>query len=702
VTEAPRRNRLAREKSPYLLQHAGNPVDWYPWGEEAFAKARAEDKPIFLSIGYSTCHWCHVMERESFEREEIGRILNEHFVAIKVDREERPDVDHIYMTVCQALTGSGGWPLTVLLTPAREPFFAGTYFPPETRFGRPGLKDLLYQIIGAWDGQRDQILTVASQITEAIRPNFAAHPGDRLDEAALRAAFDDLAARHDAEHGGFASAPKFPTPHQLSFLLRWWARSGDQRALAMVESTLQAMRRGGIYDHVGFGFHRYATDRAWRVPHFEKMLYDQALLLAAYAEAFQATGQPLYAGVASEIVAYVARRLTSPEGAFYSAEDADSEGEEGKFYVWTREEIDGVLGPERGALYARAYGIEREGNWVDEAHGTRPGTNIPYLDEDPAAIAGEVSGDLATLARELEACRLLLEEARDRRPRPHRDDKILTAWNGLMAAALAKAARALDRPAYARMAARAIEFLSAKLRRDDSRLLARYREGEAAHLGYLDDYAFVLWARLELYEATFDPSHLREADALAREMDRLFWDGAEGGFFFTGVDAEPLLARTKESYDGAVPSGNSVAALALLRLSKMTGDPFGEERGRAVLDAFSGSVTSHPTGHTFLLAALDLALGPAQEIVITGASDDPEAAAMVREVGRRFLPRAVLLGVTPETLGDLGALVPTLGSFPPIEKKGRAYLCEGYHCGAPRSTAQELAAAFRTAGPASP
>ena len=697
---APARNRLAREKSPYLLQHAGNPVDWYPWGEEAFAKAASEDKPIFLSIGYSTCHWCHVMERESFEREEVGRILNEHFVAIKVDREERPDVDHIYMAVCQALTGSGGWPLTVFLTPAREPFFAGTYFPPETRFGRPGLKELLYQIVGAWESQRDQILTVATQIVEAIRPNFAAHPGARLDEGTMRAALEQLAARYDAEHGGFGTAPKFPTPHQLTFLLRFWARTGDARALAMVEGTLQAMRRGGIYDHVGFGFHRYATDREWKVPHFEKMLYDQALLLDAYVEAYQATGQSLYAGVASEIATYVGRRLTSPEGAFYSAEDADSEGEEGKFYVWTREEIDRVLGADRGELYARAYGIEKDGNWVDEVHGTRPGTNIPHLDQDPARLAEELNGDPAVLALELEACRKALEEARDGRPRPHRDDKILTAWNGLMAASLAKAARALDRPAYAAMAARALEFVSARLVREDGRLLARYRDGEAAHPAYLDDYAFLLRARLELFEATSDPAHLRDAVSLAREMDRHFRDDADGGYFFTGGDAERLLARTKESYDGAIPSGNSVAAVALLRLSKMTGDPWGEARARAVLDAFAGSVAPHPTGHTFLLGALDLALGPAQEIVITGAAGDTEADAMLREVGRRFLPRAVLVRGTPETMGELGTLVPSLRSIPPAGKTATAYVCEGYTCGAPRTTARELAAALRTADPA--
>jgi uncharacterized protein YyaL (SSP411 family) len=697
---APARNRLAREKSPYLLQHAGNPVDWYPWGEEAFAKAASEDKPIFLSIGYSTCHWCHVMERESFEREEVGRILNEHFVAIKVDREERPDVDHIYMAVCQALTGSGGWPLTVFLTPAREPFFAGTYFPPETRFGRPGLKELLYQIVSAWESQRDQILTVATQIVEAIRPNFASQPGGRLDEGTMRSAFEQLAVRYDAEHGGFGTAPKFPTPHQLTFLLRFWARTGDARALAMVEGTLQAMRRGGIYDHVGFGFHRYATDREWRVPHFEKMLYDQALLLDAYVEAYQATGQSLFAGVAYEIAAYVGRRLTSPEGAFYSAEDADSEGEEGKFYVWTREEIDRVLGADRGELYARAYDIEKDGNWVDEAHGTRPGTNIPHLDQDPARLAEELKGDPAAIALELEGCRKTLEEARERRPRPHRDDKILTAWNGLMAAALAKAARALDRPAYAAMAARALEFVSARLVREDGRLLARYRDGEAAHPGYLDDYAFLLRARLELFEATSDPAHLRDAVSLAREMDRHFWDDVDGGYFFTGGDAEPLLARAKESYDGAIPSGNSVAAVTLLRLSKMTGDPWGETRARAVLDAFAGSVASHPTGHTFLLGALDLALGPAQEIVITGAAGDPEADSMLREVGRRFLPRAVLVRGTPETMEELGTLVPSLGSIPAVEKTGTAYVCEEYTCDAPRRTARELAAALRTAGPA--
>ncbi|HKQ19237.1 MAG TPA: thioredoxin domain-containing protein, partial [Candidatus Eisenbacteria bacterium] len=439
-------NRLAGQKSPYLLQHALNPVDWHPWGDEAFQKAAAEDKPIFLSIGYSTCHWCHVMERESFENASIASYLNEHFIAVKVDREERPDVDHIYMTVCQALTGSGGWPLTVVLTPDRRPFFAGTYFPPETRFGRPGLLELLHQLVSAWEDQRGRVDESAAKIVEAIQPEFAGLPGERPGEEILTTAFEHLLQRFDEEHAGFGAAPKFPTPHQLTFLLRYWKRTGDGRALEMVNRTLRAMRRGGLYDQVGFGFHRYSTDREWLVPHFEKMLYDQALLLFAYAEAYQATRDPLFGSVAREIATYVHRDLTSPEGAFLSAEDADSEGEEGKFYVWTEAEIREVLGDEDAALFGRVFGVEAKGNWIDHAIGRMPGTNILHLWADPAALEREFGEEPAALGRRLEEARLKLFEVRGRRPRPYKDDKVLTAWNGLMIAALARASAALEEP----------------------------------------------------------------------------------------------------------------------------------------------------------------------------------------------------------------------------------------------------------------
>ncbi len=690
MTGAPHQNRLAREKSPYLLQHASNPVDWHPWGEEAFEIARREDRPIFLSIGYSTCHWCHVMERESFEQEDVARILNQHFVPIKVDREERPDVDQIYMTVCQALTGSGGWPLTVILTPDRRPFFAGTYFAPDARFGRPGLKDILYQVVAAWEQQRDRVAEAAEQITREIQPQFGGSPGGAMGAETLRLGFDQLASRFDEERGGFGSAPKFPTPHVLTFLLRYWLRTGDPRALEMVEATLQAMRRGGVYDHVGFGFHRYSTDREWLVPHFEKMLYDQALLIIAYVETYQATGNPLYGAVAREIAAYVLRDMTSPEGAFYSAEDADSEGVEGKFYLWRRSEIEVILGAEEAVLYCRAYQIEADGNWRDETTGSIPGTNIAHLDEDPAAIAGELGIEPAELARRLEAARKKLFEARERRVHPHKDDKVLTAWNGLMIAALAKAAQAFDDPSYAKAAERALDFVSAKLVREDGRLLARFRDGEAAYPAYLDDYAFLAWGLLELYEATFAPRHLDAALRLVREMERLFRDPGAGGYFFTGEDGEALLARAKEIYDGAAPSGNSVAALVLLRLGRATGDPGLERSAAAIFEAFSGTASRAPTAHTQLLGALDFALGPAREIVIAGERTDAEARAMVREVEGRFLPRKVLLWNLPSEAKTLHRLAPFVAAQAPIAGAAAAYVCENYACRAPVTSAAEL------------
>jgi len=692
-------NRLAREKSPYLLQHANNPVDWYPWGEEAFDKAAREDKPIFLSIGYSTCHWCHVMERESFEKEEIGRLLSDHFVPIKVDREERPDIDQIYMAVCQGMTGTGGWPLTVLLTPDRRPFFAGTYFPPETRFGRTGLKEILYQILGAWDQQRERVIEAAGQIVDAIRPQLLGSPGEPLDLPTLHLGFEQIASRFDEAHGGFGTAPKFPTPHILTFLLRWWARSEDAVALVMVEKTLQAMRRGGVYDQVGFGFHRYSTDAEWLVPHFEKMLYDNALLLTAYVEAYQATGRPFYGAVAREIATYVLRDLRSPEGAFYSAEDADSEGEEGKFYVWRRDEIEAVLGAEEAAIFCRVHGVETDGNWRDEATGRSAGTNIPHLEEEAEPLAVTLGIVPEELAVRLERAREKLLEARARRVRPHLDDKILLAWNALMISGLAKAGRALGEPAYLEAAEQALAFLTRTLVREDGRLLARYRDGDSAHLAYLDDYAFLAAALLDLYEGTFDPGHLDAAVRLVGDMQRLFWDCDGGGLFFTGEDAESLIARTKEIYDGAMPSGNSVAAEVLLRLGRMTGDESLAARAEELFRAFSGVVSRIPSAHTRLLGALDFALGPTREIVIAAEQEDAEGVAMLRAVGERFLPRTISLWRRSQDAALLEQVAPFTRLQVPVGGQATAYVCENYACSAPVTRAADLA---RSLGALSP
>jgi uncharacterized protein YyaL (SSP411 family) len=666
ASSAPRENRLAREKSPYLLQHARNPVDWFPWGDEAFEKARGEDRPIFLSIGYATCHWCHVMERESFESTDLAAILNSSYVAVKVDREERPDVDHVYMTVCQALTGSGGWPLTVILTPDGRPFFAGTYFPPEARFGRPGLREVLYQVLSAWEGQRERVEDVATQIVDAIRGEFTGTPGERLEPAHLTQGFEHLLQRFDEELGGFGTAPKFPTPHQLTFLLRYWKRTGDGRALDMVERTLRWIRRGGVYDQIGFGAHRYSTDREWLVPHFEKMLYDQALLLLACAEAHQATGDALFASVAREIAAYVARDLTSPEGAFYSAEDADSEGEEGKFYVWTAAEIREVLGPEEAALFARVYGVEEKGNWVDPAGGHLTGTNILHLAGDPSTLAREVGLAPEAMARQLEQNREALLQARSRRPRPLRDDKVLTAWNGLMIAALSKGATALGEPRFAEAASRAMAFVEAHLLRKDGRLLARWREGEAAHLGYLDE-----------------------------DMGRLFWDEAGGGYFFTGSDAPALLARTKEIYDGALPSGNSVAVLVLLRLARMTGRSELESRAEETVRAFSGSVSRLPGAHTQLLGALDFAFGPTREVVVAGSVADAGTRALLAAARSGYTPRTVTLLREPGEAGEaIARLAPFTAAQQPVGGKPAAYVCENFTCAAPVTDPAALASAL--------
>ncbi len=569
------RNRLAGEKSPYLLQHADNPVDWYPWGDEAFAAAREQDKPIFLSIGYSSCHWCHVMEHESFEDEAVARLLNEHFISIKVDREERPDIDNIYMKVCQAMTGSGGWPMTVFMTPGGKPFFAGTYFPKQSKYGRPGMLELVPHMASLWKNDRKRLEQIGEHTTDALGSHAFTGDEQKLSEKLLTTAYSRLEASYDDVHGGFGGAPKFPTPHQLSLLLRYWDRTGDARALEIVGTTLRKMYGGGIYDHLGNGFHRYSTDPMWLVPHFEKMLYDQAMLAIAYLEAHQATGNSFYGEVAEEIFTYVLRDLASPEGAFYSAEDADSEGEEGTFYVWKKDEITEVLGEEDGKIFCERYGVTGSGNFE--------GKNVLHISSETGA--DEVG---------LDTMKEKLLTIRSKRPRPMLDDKILTDWNGLMIAALARGTRVTGDPAYAAAAAKAADFILGGMRTSEGRLLHRYRDGESAIPGYLDDYAFLIWGLIELYEATFDAKWLSEALVLAGGMIELFGDREDGrgGFFFTGRDAEKLIVRTKEVYDGAVPSGNSVAALELLRLGRMTGRTDLESAADALMEEFSGQLAS--------------------------------------------------------------------------------------------------------------
>ncbi len=497
-------NRLITEKSPYLLQHAHNPVDWYPWGEEAFEKARREDKPVFLSIGYSTCHWCHVMERESFEDADVAALLNEHFVSIKVDREERPDIDGVYMTVCQMLTGSGGWPLTVIMTPDKKPFYAGTYFPKQSMSGRPGMMDMLPQLAEAWKSRREELLKSADEITSVLGRSSAMTPGDGPGATEVKAAFGLLERSFDDRHGGFGQAPKFPTPHQLLLCLRHWKRSGDARALEMVEKTLQAMRRGGVYDHLGFGFHRYSTDERWFAPHFEKMLYDQAMIALALIETHQATGKIEYRQVAEEIFTYVIRDMTSAEGAFYSAEDADSEGVEGKFYLWTAEEIRTRLPEAEAKLVIDLFNVKDGGNFEDGGHGA----NILHLTGSMEQNAARLGLDEEKLRKKLEPSLITLFDAREKRVHPYKDDKVLTDWNGLMIAALARAARVIDEPGCLAAAEKAIRFNREKMRTKNGRLLHRYRDGSAGIDGGIDDYAFFIWGLIELYESSFDSAYL--------------------------------------------------------------------------------------------------------------------------------------------------------------------------------------------------
>ena len=722
-------NRLADEKSPYLLQHAHNPVDWYPWGEEAFEKARLEDKPIFLSIGYSTCHWCHVMERESFEDDEVAGLLNDGFVSIKLDREERPDIDGVYMTVCQLTTGQGGWPLTVVMTPDRKPFFAGTYFPKESRHGRIGMTELLPRLAGMWKGRRSEVLQSAESILAAVQEaetalQDAERPGARrgmplgtahvpttgespLGEDTLRRSYEELAGRFDKLQGGFGSAPKFPTPHQFLFLLRYYDRSGEPHALEMVEKTLQTMRRGGIFDHIGFGFHRYSTDSRWLLPHFEKMLYDQALLAMAYTETWLVTKRPEYRQVAEEILAYVLRDMTDPSGGFYSAEDADSEGREGKFYLWTVGELEEVLGDEDAAIVRRVYDLEKRGNFADEATGARTGENIPHLRKPLAEVARELveigkldidAGDDLRVGDEvgvaeralrdrLEAIRARLFAARETRVHPLKDDKILTDWNGLMIAAMSMAGRAFDVAEYTRAAERAADFLLETLRGDQGRLLHRYREGEAAIRATAADYAFLTWGLLELYETTFEVRHLAESLRLHGALVDRFWDEEAAGFFTAAADASDLPVRQKEAYDGATPSANAVAWYNALRLARLTGSPDLEERAARQEAAFARHVRRMPSAYTMWLVALDFRVGPSYEVVIAapdpaeGGRDADGTAAFLDALRTRFLPRAVVLEKPPGPAGDeLARLAPFAAAHAPVDGQAAAYVCTDFAC----------------------
>jgi len=684
-------NRLIKETSPYLRQHAHNPVDWYPWGPEAFGRAQRENKPIFLSIGYSTCHWCHVMAHESFEHPEVARLMNETFVSIKVDREERPDIDNVYMSACQVMTGSGGWPLSIIITPDKKPFFAATYIPRESRFGLIGMMELIPHIRELWATQRGEALSLSNKIATVLQQTSQDTPGEELNEATLELTYEQLAERFDGKHAGFSSAPKFPTPHNLLFLLRYWKRGSNKAALDMVEKTLQAMRCGGIYDHVGFGFHRYSTDSQWLVPHFEKMLYDQAMLAMAYTEAYQATGKEDYGKTAREIFTYVLRDMTTPEGGFCSAEDADSEGEEGKFYLWTQEDVRQALGNEEADFVAQVFNIEKDGNFAEQATRKRSGANILHLRKALGELASDLNLSQQDLQAHLEEIRQKLFAYREKRVHPMKDDKILTDWSGLMIAALAKGAQAFDEPEYAEAARRAADFILGNMRKPDGRLWHRYRDGQAGVEANLDDYAFLVWGLIELYEAIFDARHLDVALELTSDMVRHFWDEDSGGLYLTPDEGESLFVRKKEIYDGAIPSGNSVAMLNLLRLGRITATSDLEEKAARIGRAFSGSVNKLPSAHTQLMVALDFGIGPCYEVVIAGKAQAEGTKAMVKALRTRFLPnKVVLLNPDGRESPEIAKLAEFTKNQPSIDGRATAYVCMNYNCKLPTTDINKM------------
>ncbi len=689
-------NALSGEKSPYLLQHALNPVQWHPWGDAAFALARSLDRPVFLSIGYSTCHWCHVMAHESFEDAEVAALLNESFVNIKVDREERPDIDALYMAVCHAMTGQGGWPLSIVMTPDRHPFFAATYLPKASRHGRLGMLDLIPRIRDVWRDSREEVNASAASVLDHLRSVYAGSRSDQQppDDATLAQAVESLAGRFDADNGGFGEAPKFPSPHNLLLLLRRAARTDSPALRGMVEKTLRSMRLGGLYDHVGYGFHRYSTDARWLLPHFEKMLYDQAMLAWAYVEGWQVSGDPLFRQTAEEVFAYVLRDMTDPDGGFRSAEDADSltdagHMEEGWFYTFTKDELD-CLPDDLAPLAARLFNAEAGGNFADEATGRRSGRNILHLGRPLGAWAAELGMSEEELAIRVEAIRANLFALRAGRKRPHLDDKVLTDWNGLMISALARGARAFDAPQYAEAATRAALFLLARMRDGEGGLLHRYRDGEAAIPGLLDDYAFLIHGLLDLYQATLDLRWLTEALHLQEAQELRFADG-EGGYYFAPLEGDALPVRVRDAVDGAMPSGTSISLLNLLRLARMLGRPDLDARAGMLLEAHAAQVRHMPAAFGMFLCGVDLALGKGGSVVVTGQADAPDTEALLRVLNAHFLPDVTVLFRNAATPDPLARLVPFTAHV--VEREGRAtaYLCENYACSPPITDVQVLA-----------
>jgi uncharacterized protein YyaL (SSP411 family) len=659
-------NRLAQETSPYLLEHAQNPVDWYPWSPEALDRARQENKPILLSVGYSACHWCHVMARESFEDDETAALINRDFIAIKVDREERPDLDQVYMRATQAMTGSGGWPMTVFLLPDGTPFFAGTYFPSSERSGMPSFRRVLAAVADAFANRQQEVAQTAEQVREFLKRPALPLAAGTLEPTLLDEAYSRLGREYDPRHGGFGGAPKFPQPMLLDFLLRTHARTGQPAALEMATDTLRAMAAGGMYDQLGGGFHRYSVDEGWLVPHFEKMLYDNALLARAYLDAWQLSHDPAFARVVEESLGFVQREMTAPDGGFYSSLDADTEGEEGRFYLWTPKELDALLGPEQGAALARAFDVTAEGNFEDR--------NILHP-VAPGAI------DLLGMARD----RLLA--ARAQRARPHRDEKVIAGWNGLMLRAFAEAGRVLRRPDLVAVAEANARFMLAQMRQDN-RMRRSYKDGRAPLAGYLEDQAAVADGLLSLYEATFDPTWLDHVHGLVTEMLTAFWDDTEARFFDTAADHERLVVRPQDVTDNAVPSGTSMAVDVLLRAGMLLGEPSWVDRARVTLERLGPTAAKAPQAFGRLLAAIDFYLGRPVELAVIGNPAEPPVTEFLEVIRARYLPNR-LVAVAPP--GRQRQPMPLLSNRTAIGGKVTAYLCEGFVCQAPTTDPSELA-----------
>jgi uncharacterized protein YyaL (SSP411 family) len=683
MSEHKHTNRLINETSPYLLQHAHNPVDWYPWGPEALEKSRAEDKPILLSVGYSACHWCHRMREESFENEAIAQVMNDNFVCIKVDREERPDIDSIYMNAVQMMTGHGGWPMTMFLMPDLKPFYGGTYFPPVPRHGMPAFPQVLLAIADSYRNRRDEVLSGATAITsELSKINQFVASKEMLTGDILTQAYMGLSRNYDRAFGGFGSAPKFPPSMSLMFLLRYAKRTDSPPALEMVETTLKHMAAGGMYDHLGGGFARYSVDARWLVPHFEKMLYDNALLARTYLYAYQQTRNADYRRVAEETFEYIIRDMIDRSGGFYSSEDADSEGEEGKFYVWTPDEVISVLGEEEGRLFCEFYDVSEGGNFEH-------GKSILNTPQSLAAFASAKGLDVDQTWQRLKAGGIRLFHVREERVRPGRDEKCLAAWNGLMLTAFAEAANILNRDDYRQVAIRNADFILNHLMRE-GRLLRTYKDGHAKLNGYLEDYAYVIEGLLALYEATFETTYFTAARELADTMIAQFWDASDGGFFFTSEDHEELITRTKDYFDNAIPSGNSVAAQVFLKLHLLTMESDYQKFAALILRTMQQAMTRYPSAFGYLLGALDLYLSEAKEIALIGDVDSHDIRLFIEEIYSRFLPNKVVAGGEPNDEQAIAA-IKLLADRPMVDGRATAYVCRNYTCLAPATTPQELA-----------